>query len=175
MCWMLTQSQASGLYPPDLRRRIWSFWQSSMKPSMRLANSTTYWMALEICSEHCCHMASQLCRTAGTALRAPSPRLHCPPPSHCTGQGRDPGHPWWVLAWGQPGCDCRRIHLPILGFGSSSSTDWPSSSSPPSPLPQHSTGGQPWPLLGAAAALGSRGGRRAVLTLLCRARTSSGE
>lgn len=46
---------------PALRRTIWSFWQSSMKPSMRLANSTTYWMALEMCSEHCCHMASQLC------------------------------------------------------------------------------------------------------------------
>lgn len=53
---------------PALRRMIWSFWQSSMKPSMRLANSTTYWMALEICSEHCCHMASQLCGHSGDIL-----------------------------------------------------------------------------------------------------------
>jgi len=45
MCRVLNQFIASGIYPPDLRRRIWSFWQSSMKPVMRFANSTTYWIA----------------------------------------------------------------------------------------------------------------------------------
>lgn len=41
----LNQTKAFGVYPPDLRRRIWSFWQSSMKPVIRFANSTTYWIA----------------------------------------------------------------------------------------------------------------------------------
>lgn len=62
MCWVLNQSQASGVYPPDLRRRIWSFWQSSMKPVMRFANSTTYWIAWVIWMAHCCHRASLVCR-----------------------------------------------------------------------------------------------------------------
>lgn len=57
-CWVLNRSQASGVHPPDLRRRIWSFWQSSMKPVMRLANSTTYWIAWVIWMAHCCHRAS---------------------------------------------------------------------------------------------------------------------
>lgn len=43
---------------PDLRSRIWSFWQSSMKPVIRFANSTTYWMAWVIWMAHCCHSAS---------------------------------------------------------------------------------------------------------------------
>lgn len=62
MCMVLNQSQASGVYPPDLRRRIWSFWQSSMKPVMRFANSTTYWIAWVIWMAHCCHRASLVCR-----------------------------------------------------------------------------------------------------------------
>lgn len=33
-----------------------------MKPSMRLANSTTYWMASVIFSAHSCHMTSRGCR-----------------------------------------------------------------------------------------------------------------
>lgn len=62
MCEVQNQSQASGIYPPDLRRRIWSFWQSSMKPVMRFANSTTYWIAWVIWMAHCCHRASLVFR-----------------------------------------------------------------------------------------------------------------
>jgi len=43
---------------PALRRIIWSFWQRSMKPEMRLANSTTYWIALVMWIAHCCHITS---------------------------------------------------------------------------------------------------------------------
>lgn len=49
----------SGARSPDLSRRIWSFWHSSMKPEMRLANSTTYWMAWVIWMAHCCHSTSR--------------------------------------------------------------------------------------------------------------------
>ncbi len=44
---------------PDLSRRIWSFWHSSMNPEMRLANSTTYWIAWVIWMAHCCHSTSR--------------------------------------------------------------------------------------------------------------------
>lgn len=43
---------------PALRRIIWSFWHRSMNPEMRLANSTTYWMALVMWMAHCCHITS---------------------------------------------------------------------------------------------------------------------
>lgn len=46
---------------PDLSRRIWSFWHSSMNPEMRLANSTTYWIAWVIWMAHCCHSTSRGC------------------------------------------------------------------------------------------------------------------
>lgn len=62
MCCVLNQSWACGVYLPDLRRRIWSFWQSSMKPVMRFANSTTYWIAWVIWMAHCCHRASLVFR-----------------------------------------------------------------------------------------------------------------
>lgn len=44
---------------PAFSSTIWSFWHSSMKPSMRLANSTTYWMASVILIAHSCHMTSR--------------------------------------------------------------------------------------------------------------------
>lgn len=44
---------------PDLSSRIWSFWHSSMNPEMRLANSTTYWIAWVIWMAHCCHNTSR--------------------------------------------------------------------------------------------------------------------
>lgn len=44
---------------PDLSRRIWSFWHSSINPEMRLANSTTYWIAWVIWMAHCCHSTSR--------------------------------------------------------------------------------------------------------------------
>lgn len=47
---------------PAFSSTIWSFWQRSMKPSMRLANSTTYWMASVIFTAQSCHMASRGCR-----------------------------------------------------------------------------------------------------------------
>lgn len=37
---------------------IWSFWQRSMNPVRRLANSTTYLMALVMWMAHCCHINS---------------------------------------------------------------------------------------------------------------------
>ena len=50
---------------PALRRTIWSFWQSSMKPRSRLANSTTRWMASVSRQAQRCHISSGGCSTRG--------------------------------------------------------------------------------------------------------------
>lgn len=46
---------------PALRSTIWSFWHSSINPSMRLANSTTYCIASVILMAHNCHITSRCC------------------------------------------------------------------------------------------------------------------
>lgn len=63
---------------PDLSRRIWSFWHSSMNPEMRLANSTTYWMAWVIWMAHCCHSTSRGCEGKAPSL---DERTQIMPPS----------------------------------------------------------------------------------------------
>lgn len=49
------------LHSPAFSSTIWSFWQRSMKPSIRLANSTTYWMASVIFTAQSCHITSRGC------------------------------------------------------------------------------------------------------------------
>lgn len=47
---------------PAFRSTIWSFWHSSIKPSMRLANSTTYCIASVIFTAQSCHITSLCCK-----------------------------------------------------------------------------------------------------------------
>lgn len=61
---------------PALRRTIWSFWQRSMKPCRRLANSTTYWMASVMRPAQRCHISSIDCGTG----RHPHHRAPTKPP-----------------------------------------------------------------------------------------------
>lgn len=58
-CLTCPENERKALDSPDFSRRIWSFWHSSMNPEMRLANSTTYWIAWVIWMAHCCHSTSR--------------------------------------------------------------------------------------------------------------------
>lgn len=83
----------SGL--PDFRSKIWSFWHNSMKPVIRFANSTTYWMAWVIWMAHCCHRAS-LDWSRGhrpwTHLLQGADEMCMPLPTcYC--------HPMWEIKW----------------------------------------------------------------------------
>lgn len=73
---------------PALSSTIWSFWHSSMKPPIRLANSTTYWMASVMRQAQRSHISSMDCKgpacqpTAEAAPlehRDPAPHLAAEP------------------------------------------------------------------------------------------------
>lgn len=56
-----SQNSLAKKHIPALRSTIWSFWHSSINPSMRLANSTTYCIASVILMAHNCHITSRCC------------------------------------------------------------------------------------------------------------------